>query len=276
MQSPAYLLGDDTLTTEGIDPRYADLDLWTADDAVQAMLEGHMAAAAAVQMQTAAIARAASEAAARLGDSAGRLIYVGAGTSGRIAVQDGVELGPTFGWPEARLAWLLAGGKAALATSVEGAEDDAAAGEAAMRALMPGPADVIIAVAASGRTPFTLAAIEAARSSRALTVGIANNPQTPLLAASAHPILLETGAEAIAGSTRMKAGTAQKIALNLLSTATMLRLGKVYRGLMVDMRVSNSKLRRRAVAMVGEIAGVDPAGPKRRSTGRTARSNWRC
>ncbi len=247
------------MPTEDIDPKFADLDIWPTGRAVRTMLDSHRDAAAAVELQADAIARAAEAAAARLSGPAGRLIYAGAGTSGRIAVLDGVELGPTFGWPAARLAWLIAGGTGALAASVEGAEDDAAAAEEAMHALMPGSADVVIGVAASGRTPFTLAAIAVARSGGALTIGMANNPNSPLLKASEHSILLDTGAEAIAGSTRMKAGTAQKIALNLLSTAIMLRLGRVYKGLMVDMRVSNAKLRGRAIAMIGEIAGVGSA-----------------
>ncbi len=242
------------MPTEDFNSRYAGLDLWPTEAAVQAMIEGQLEAAAAVQSQAAAIAQAAEAAAERLSDPAGRLIYAGAGTSGRLAVLDGVELGPTFGWD--RSVYLLAGGADALMSSVEGAEDDAAEGERAMRDASPARADVVIAVAASGSTPYTLAAIRAAQTGGALTIGLANNPGAPLLQLAAHPILLDTGGEVVAGSTRMKAGTAQKIALNLLSTAVMLRLGRVYAGRMVAMRVSNAKLRRRAVAMVAEIAGV--------------------
>ena len=130
--------------------------------------------------------------------------------------------------------------------SIEGAEDDEAAGEDAIRRAAPTPGDVVIGVAASGRTPYTVAAVRAAAATGALTVGLANNAGTPLLEAAAHPIFLDTGAEIVAGSTRMKAGTAQKIALNLFSTAVMLRLGRVHNGLMVNMRVSNQKLRARA------------------------------
>lgn len=245
------------MTTEARSARYADLDLWPTDAAVEAMLEAQLAGAAAVQPQAGAIARAADEAAARLADSAGRLIYVGAGTSGRIAVQDGVELGPTYGWDGDRVAFLLAGGRDALVSSVEGAEDDAPAGEREMRALAPTASDVIVAVAASGTTPYTVAALAQGRADGALTVGFANNPAAPLLALATHPILLDTGTEVVTGSTRMKAGTAQKIALNLFSTAIMLRLGRIHAGLMVNMRVSNAKLRQRAVAMIGEIARVD-------------------
>ena len=245
------------MPTEDISAHFADLELWTTHDAVEAMLEDQFAAAAAVQSQAARIAEAAEQAAERLSSAEGRLIYVGAGTSGRIAVQDGVELGPTFDWD--RVAYLLAGGWDALRSSVEGAEDDADAAEAAMRALAPTSRDVVIGVAASGSTAYTLAAVRTAAATGALTVGLANNAGTPLLEAVDHPILLDTGAEAVAGSTRMKAGTAQKIALNLFSTAVMLRLGRVYKGLMISMRLSNRKLRDRAVRIVSRAAGVEEA-----------------
>lgn len=247
------------VATELISSRYSDLDLWPTVDAVQAMLEGQLAAAAAVQSQAAEIAAAADAAAKRLGGGTGRLIYAGAGTSGRLAVQDGVELGPTYDWPEDRTVYALAGGMEALLTSVEGAEDDDAAGEAKIARAGAGYNDVVIGVAASGRTPYTLGALRAGAAAGALTIGIANNAETPLLQASDHPLLLDTGAEVVAGSTRMKAGTAQKMALNLLSTAIMLRLGRIYKGLMVDMRVSNRKLQARAINTVREISGVDEA-----------------
>jgi N-acetylmuramic acid 6-phosphate etherase len=223
------------------------------------MAEEQTAAAAAVQAQTAEIAAAADAAAKRLRESEGRLVYVGAGTSGRIAIQDGVELVPTFGWDKERLVYALAGGMDALLSSVEGAEDDPGAGEEAIRAAATSPDDVVIGVAASGRTAYTVAAVRAAAAAGALTIGIANNPQTPLLEAAAHPIFLDSGSEVVAGSTRMKAGTAQKIALNLFSTALMLRLGRVYRSYMVSMRISNRKLRARASAMVSAISDVDVA-----------------
>jgi N-acetylmuramic acid 6-phosphate etherase len=141
--------------------------------------------------------------------------------------------------------------------SVEGAEDDARAGVGAMRQAAIGGQDVVIGVAASGRTPFTVGALTHSREAGALTIGIASNPETPLLAIANHPILLDTGAEIVAGSTRMKAGTAQKVALNIFSTAVMMRLGHVYRGRMVSMRVSNRKLQARAIAMVADLAAVD-------------------
>jgi N-acetylmuramic acid 6-phosphate etherase len=246
------------MATEAVDPRYADIDRWPTANAVEAMLEGQLAAVAALKAATNSIAAAADAAAERL-RRGGRIAYAGAGTSGRIGVQDGVELTPTFGWPEARLLFLLAGGEAALMRTQEGAEDDAEAALKAVAAHRIGPDDVLIGVAASGRTPFVLAAIEAARGTGALTIGVSNNPATPLLTAAEHAVLADTGSEAIAGSTRMKAGTAQKAALNLLSTAIMLRLGLVHRGLMVNMQVSNAKLRGRAIDMVRDLAGTDAA-----------------
>ena len=246
------------MSTEAIDPRYVDIDQWPTALAVEAMLEGQMAAIAAIGSQTMAIAQAAEAAAARLG-SQGRLVYVGAGTSGRVAVQDGVELYPTYNWPEDRLLFLMAGGLDALTQAAEGAEDDAGAARAAVAASHIGPHDVVIGVAASGRTPFTCAAIAAAHEAGALTVGVANNGATLLLEAADHGILAETGTEIIAGSTRMKAGTAQKAVLNILSTAIMLRMGLVYRGRMVNMRISNAKLRKRGEAMICDIAQVNQA-----------------
>lgn len=244
------------MKTEALDPRYRDLDRWPTESAVEAMLEGQMAAIAAIHAQTGAIARAADAAAARLGDD-GRLVYVGAGTSGRLAVQDGAELHPTFGWPTHRLVFLMAGGTSALTQAYEGAEDDADAAGADMDAAAVGANDVVIGVAASGRTPYTLAAVERARAAGALTVAIANNAGSVLLNAAEHPICAVTGSEVLAGSTRMKAGTAQKAILNLLSTAIMIRRGLVYDGRMVAMHISNAKLLRRGREMVEEIAAVD-------------------
>lgn len=242
-------------STESIDPRFAEIDAWPTSVAVEAMCEGQLAATAVVFGQAGAIARAAI-AAAQVLASTGRLVFAGAGTSGRIAVQDGVELGPTFGWPEGRLRFLLAGGSDALTAGIEGAEDDTDSARTEVKEHRIGRGDVMIGLAASGRTPYTLAAIEAARSAGSLTIGFANNRDSPLLDIAELGILLETGSEAVAGSTRMKAGTAQKIALNLLTTAIMLRLGRVYRGRMVDMIVSNNKLRERARTMVMELANV--------------------
>lgn len=244
------------MATEKIDPRYEDIDQWPIARAVEAMVDGQAAAIASVRGLTEPIAAAAEAAGLRLGNT-GRLAYVGAGTSGRIAVQDGVELYPTFNWPRARVHFLMAGGLKALTEAVEGAEDDAEAGAQAVREAGFGTADVVVGLAASGRTPYTVAAMRAARADGALTIGIANNPATPLLDAVDHPLLVDTGPEVVAGSTRMQAGTAQKAVLNLLSTAIMLRKGLVYRGRMVNMRVSNAKLLARGQRMVADLAHVD-------------------
>lgn len=246
------------MTTEKSDPRYVELDAWPVARVLEAMWEGQANAVAAVRAALPAIARAVQAASVVLGDK-GRLVYVGAGTSGRVAVQDGAELPPTFDWPESRVVFAMAGGPRALTRSAEGAEDDARAGELAMRAARVGPGDVAIGVAASGTTPYTLAALRAARKRGAVTVAIASNPNAPLLKAAAYPILVATGSEVIAGSTRMKAGTAQKIVLNLLSSAVMVRLGRIHRGLMVNMRPTNAKLRKRAAAMVAQLSGCSPA-----------------
>ena len=242
--------------TEAVQETYRDIALWPTHDAVAAMIRNQMAAAEAVMRVRDDIARAADAAADILQDR-GRLIYTGAGTSGRDAVQDGVELGPTYGWPDARLAFVIAGGSKALTHSVEGAEDDQAAGQRDGQALAINRHDVIIGLAASGSTPYTIAVLETARAAGALTIGFACKGPAPLLLVADIGILMETGAEAIAGSTRMKAGTAQKIALNALSTAIMMRLGLVYEGRMVAMRISNRKLEKRARIMVAELAGVD-------------------
>lgn len=247
------------MATESTSERHADIELWSATKAITAMVDGQLDAVAAVKARVAELAAAADAAATRLRDGQGRLVYVGAGTSGRVAIQDGVELGPTFDWGAERTVYALAGGDRALLASVEGAEDDAAAGAEAMRRAAVGSHDVVIGVAASGRTPYTVGALQYALGAGALTIGIASNAATPLLEIAAHKVLLDTGAEFVAGSTRMKAGTAQKVALNLLSTAVMLQLGRVYRGRMVSMRVSNRKLRARAVSMVADLAAVDEA-----------------
>ncbi len=249
------------MPTESVSERFADIDRWSTASAVSAMFEAQLSALASVRPQLATIAHVAEETSRRL-MKGGRLIYAGAGTSGRIAVQDGVELEPTFGWPAARIAYALAGGKDAVMGSVELAEDDAHAavrdlGEIAMTKM-----DVLVAVAASGRTPYTLSAIEQGNQAGALTIGIANNRPSPLLDAAQFGICAETGSEVIAGSTRMNAGTAQKVILNLFSTATMIRCGRVYRGLMVDMVISNQKLKARAVEIIEQVAHVDKAAAR--------------
>jgi N-acetylmuramic acid 6-phosphate etherase len=242
------------METERASPRYSDIDLWEPCDVLDALIEGQMAAVAAVRPVLGAIDRAAAAIEIRLRQG-GRLIYAGAGTSGRLAVQDGAELIPTFNWPPEQLLLLMAGGKEALLRSAEGVEDEVEHATKLVQYHNIGPIDVLIAVAASGTTPFTLSCQRRAKECGALTVGIANNHSTPLLHEADHPIFLDTGAEPIAGSTRMKAGTAQRVALNLLSTLTMIRLGRVHQGLMVDMQAINAKLVSRSESILSKISG---------------------
>lgn len=242
------------METERASPRFSDIDLWEAKDVLDALIESQMTAVAAVRSALPAIETAALAMEARLkGD--GRLIYAGAGTSGRLAVQDGAELVPTFNWPRERLLLLMAGGSEALLRSAEGAEDDVADARDLVRRHSIGRSDAIIAVAASGATPFTVTCLREAKGLGALTVGVANNQSTPLLLEADHPIWLGTGAEPIAGSTRMKAGTAQRVALNLLSTLVMIRLGRVHQGLMVDVQAINAKLVARSERILQKLTG---------------------
>jgi N-acetylmuramic acid 6-phosphate etherase len=242
------------MDTERPSPRYSDIDVWEPADIAEAIIEGQFTAVAAVRAARFALVGAALAAEARLRNG-GRLVYVGAGTSGRLAVQDGAELIPTFSWPQDRLLLLMAGGKDALLRSVEGAED---AVDQAVRLVQQhkiGVNDVLIAVAASGTTPFTLSCLKEARRRGALTIGVANNRDTPILKEADHPVWLDTGAEPIAGSTRMKAGTAQRITLNVFSSLVMILLGRVYDGLMVDLQAVNQKLVRRSESILKRLTG---------------------
>lgn len=256
--------------TEHADPRYRALDTWDSLTALRAIWESQIAAVAAIGPALPGLADLVEAALPRL-QAGGRLVYAGAGTSIRIAVQDGTELGPTFNWPEARTHYLIAGGAQALSVGVEGAEDDAEDARAQVAAAGIGAQDVVLGLAASGRTPFTIAALQAARAAGALTAGISCNPGTELLAVADHGIVVETGAEVVAGSTRMKAGTAQKVVLNMISTQIMVRLGHVHDGLMVDLRPQNMKLRARARDMVARIADVAPE----RALDALERCDWR-
>ncbi|MEM0929330.1 MAG: N-acetylmuramic acid 6-phosphate etherase [Pseudomonadota bacterium] len=243
------------MQTETVSQRFVELDRWESREAVEAMIESQLGAITSIWPIRNKLAAASEAAAARIGSS-GRLIYAGAGTSGRIAAQDAVELVPTYGFPEKRIELVIAGGTDALLRSVEGAEDDAEAARRQLGRLDVGENDVVIGVAASGGTPFTLAALEHGRGCGALTVGVSSNPNAPMSEAAEHVLCAETGSEVVAGSTRMKAGTAQKAILNILSTMIMIRDGRVYKGLMVNMVISNDKLRRRGAEIVRQLSGV--------------------
>jgi N-acetylmuramic acid 6-phosphate etherase len=242
------------VSTEGIDPRYAGLDTWDAAKIIEAVTEANARAIAAVQRALPELTRAAEGIEARLA-AGGRLVYAGAGTSGRLAVLDAAELSPTFGYDDTVV--LMAGGESALTRSKEGAEDDVDAAEAEVEVAGVSSRDAVVGVAASGRTPYTVAAIRKARALGAFTVGIANNPGTPLLDAADVGVLLDTGPEVLAGSTRLAAGTAQKAALNALSTTVMVRLGGAYGNLMVSMRPLNAKLVNRAAGIVARATGLE-------------------
>jgi len=189
-------------------------------------------------------------------EKGGRLFYVGAGTSGRMGVLDASECPPTFGTLPDMVQGIMAGGEMAMTDAVEGAEDDHCVGEDTMRNKKVVHRDVVVGIAASGTTPFVLAAVEYARRQGAATVGLACNSPSPLLENVDVSIGVLVGPEVLAGSTRLKAGTAQKMVLNMLSTATMVRLGKVYQNRMVDVQSTNKKLERRALEMVSELGEV--------------------
>ena len=239
-------------TTEGRLSAGQWLDRLDNIAALDVMLDGHGAAAAAVRQSLAQIDSAVTAITQRLKASQdGRLIYAGAGSSVRIGVQDGVELPPTFDWPRRRIDYWIAGGPVALTDAVENAEDDENAASQAAFAANLSSHDVVIGISASGRTPFTCAAAKAAADGGALTVGIANNEAAPLFGYVDIGIPLVTGAEAVAGSTRLKAATAQKICLNMISTLVMTRLGFVRDGQMIAMKPGNAKLRERYAAIHG-------------------------
>ena len=243
------------MNTERPSPRYSNIDVWEPADILDGMIEGQLAAVAAVRAVRPAIEQAALATEALLKEGNGRLIYAGAGTSGRLAVQDGAELMPTFSWPEERLLLLMAGGKDAMTRAVEGAEDEVEHAQRLVQEHDVGAKDVLIAVAASGTTPFTLACLREAKKRGALTIGIANNSDTPILKEANHSIWLDTGAEPIAGSTRMNAGTAQRITLSVFSSLVMVLLGRVYDGLMVDLQAVNEKLVKRSQHILSRLTG---------------------
>lgn len=248
--------------TESANPEHAQLDAYPVDELVSAFVEDQVGAIDAVSAARSQIAAAVTAAIPRV-QAGGRLIYVGAGTSGRLGLLDSVELYPTFSWPKDRCVALLAGGRMAVYEAVEGAEDNDVQGGVDMNETHPGPNDVAILLAASGTTPYVLGALRAARAAGALTIGIANNPDAPVAREAHIGITLDTGPELISGSTRLKAGTAQKVALNTFSSALMVRMNKVFGNLMVDLRPTNAKLVKRAVTLTVLATGSDEATARR-------------
>jgi N-acetylmuramic acid 6-phosphate etherase len=238
--------------TEDVDGRTAGIDRVDTVTRVRMLIEAQRGAIDAAFGAADAIARAVDAVVAAL-RGGGRVIALGAGTSGRLAVLDASELPPTFGFPRERYEGRIAGGDGALRRSIEGAEDDAVAGAASVADAAPG--DVVIGVSASGSAAFVQGALAAARANGAVTIALVNAPGSALESDADITIVAETAAEPIAGSTRMRAGTAQKIVLNTISTAAMIALGKTYRNRMVDVVASNAKLRARAERLVRELAG---------------------
>lgn len=253
-------IGDElaALATEASDPRFAELDKMSVAQLAEAMNEADASVPVAVRAALPAIVPAIEAAAARMA-AGGRLVYVGAGTPGRIGVLDASECPPTFNTPPELVFAIMAGGPSAIVTPIEGAEDDADAGAAAIDTAGIGPLDTVIGIASSGRTPYVVAAIQRARALGALTVGLSCNAGTPLSDAAEFPIEVIVGPEMLTGSTRLKSGTAQKLVLNMFSTIVMVQQGKTFGSLMVDLKPTNFKLRERAVRMVAEIADVPRA-----------------
>ena len=249
----------EALLTEAWNANGADLDLRSTSELVALMNAEDATVPPAVAGASSAIATAIDAIAARL-ESGGRLIYVGAGTSGRLALVDAAECESTFAASSGLVVALIAGGPASTATAQEQAEDDADAGARELRALTVGGQDAIVGISASGRTPYVLGAVEEARRSGALTVGVVSVEDSPVGRAVDHEIAILVGPEIIAGSTRLKAGTAQKLVLNMISTIAMVRLGKTFGNLMVDVIATNEKLRarvRRIVALASGASAVE-------------------
>jgi N-acetylmuramic acid 6-phosphate etherase len=246
----------DHLATEQPNPASADLDTKSSLEIARIISSEDAKIAAAVGRALPQIAQAIDWIAESLAGG-GRLIYVGTGTSGRIAALDASECPPTFGTDPKQVQFVMAGGRKALGAAVEADEDSAKLGVLDIRKKRPGKKDVVVGIAASGRTPFTIAAVEWARRAGARTVAVTCNPGTALEAAAELAIVVETGPEVVSGSTRMKAGTAEKMVLNMLSTGAMVRLGYVYGNLMVNLHQKNSKLAERAVTIVQRALRLD-------------------
>ena len=244
----------ETRSTEQSVDTSQGIDTWESVEILSVLVAGQERAIAAVRDAIPQIASAADALAKRLA-AGGRLAYAGAGTSIRIAVQDGSELPTTFGMAEDKILYLIAGGKAAMFDTLADAEDDAKAGQHDAAQLLS--TDTLVAVAASGHTPYTIAAAQAAKAKGAYVISVVNNSGSALGALGDIEIVLETGAEVIAGSTRLAAGTAQKAALNLLSTLSHIRLGAVYDGMMVNVQAGNIKLKLRAAEIVAKISGAN-------------------
>ncbi|MEU9036222.1 N-acetylmuramic acid 6-phosphate etherase [Streptomyces sp. NPDC048352] len=248
----------DSLTTEAFRPELAEIDRLPTPEIVRIMNAEDATVPAAVAAQAEPIAAAVDAIAERMARG-GRLVYAGAGTAGRLGVLDASECPPTFNTDPDQVVGLIAGGPGALLKAVEGAEDSRELAAADLTALALTADDTVVGVSASGRTPYAVGAVEFARTRGALTVGLSCNAGSALAAAAEHGIEVVVGPELLTGSTRLKAGTAQKLVLNLISTVTMIRLGKTYGNLMVDVRASNEKLRARSRRILALATGAPDA-----------------
>jgi N-acetylmuramic acid 6-phosphate etherase len=245
----------ETLPTEAFRPELAEIDRLPTLDIARLMNGEDATVPAAVADRLPQIAAAIDAVAERMAKG-GRLVYAGAGTAGRLGVLDASECPPTFNTDPAQVVGLIAGGPEAMVTSVEGAEDSREFARADLDAVGLTAGDTVVGISASGRTPYAVGAVEHARAQGALTIGLACNPGSALAAAAEHGIEIVVGPELITGSTRLKAGTAQKLVLNMISTITMIRLGKTFGNLMVDVRASNEKLRARSRRIVALATGA--------------------
>jgi N-acetylmuramic acid 6-phosphate etherase len=243
------------LRTEQVDSKYQELDVMSVSELLHAMNEGDLEVPKAIGLVLPEIEKTINAIVDRM-SSGGRLIYIGAGTSGRLGVLDAAECGPTFSVSDDQVVAFIAGGEGALTHAVEGAEDDFYAGEEDLMSIKLNSKDTVVGIAASGRTPYVLGALEYAKKVGALKVGLSANPNSEISRHVDHPIEVDSGPEMLAGSTRLKSGTAQKLVLNMISTITMVRLGKTFGNLMVDLQITNEKLRDRANRIVSQATGV--------------------
>lgn len=258
------------LTTEGVDDRFAHLDRMDVAQLAHVMNDADRGVPDAVEQALPQIIPAIEAISQRFG-AGGRIIYVGAGTSGRLGVLDASECPPTFNTRPEQVLGLIAGGDTALRSAMEGAEDDPDQGAADLAAVQVGPRDAVVGIASSGRTPYVVGALRHAREAGAMTVALSCNADAETSEVAEHGIEVVVGPEVVAGSTRLRSGTAQKMVLNMISTICMVRAGKVMGNRMVDLRATNEKLRIRAVRMVAELADVD----EDTATGALEKSDWR-
>lgn len=256
MKAAPNLPSIDHLTTEASNPRSAEIDTLSPLQIVRLINAEDATIADAIATQDQPIADAIAAISDRI-RGGGRLIYIGAGTSGRLGVLDASECPPTFNTPPEMVVGLIAGGDGALRKAAEGAEDDPSRGAEDLRMIGTGEKDAVVGIASSGRTPYVIGALQHAKAHGALTIGLACNEHSPLAEHADIMITPIVGPEVISGSTRMKAGTATKMVLNMLTTGTMIRLGKTYGNLMVDLRASNSKLLARTCRLVSQLTGLD-------------------